>query len=111
MYDLVIRVRKMTVDDVADVICHTAGLETFRTTFESQKAMEDLVLASEVKTTLLEIKPEIQVFVRDGVVTIGASSQIMKEPDLIGEMERITGSIPGVKEVNIKAARMKEWSD
>ncbi len=111
LYDLVIRVRNMTVDDVADVICHTAGLETFRTTFESQKAMEDLVLASEVKTTLLEIKPEIDVSVRDGVVTIGASSQIMKEPDLIGEMERITCSIPGVKEVKVKAARMKEWSD
>ncbi len=46
LYDLVIRVRNMTVDDVADVICHTAGLETFRTTFESQKAMEDLVLPS-----------------------------------------------------------------
>ena len=37
--------------------------------------MEDLVLASEVKTTLLKIKPEIQVFARDGVVTIGASSR------------------------------------
>ena len=110
LYDLVIRVRKMSVDEVADVICHTAGLETFKTTFESQKAMEDLVLASEVKTTLLEIKPEIQVSARDGVVTIGARSQIMKEPDLIGEMERITSSIPGVKEVKIMAARM-EWSD
>jgi len=111
LYDLVLRVQKMNVDEVADVICHTAGLETFRTTFESQKAMEDLVLESEVKTTLLEIKPEIQVFVRDGAVTIGISSQILKDPDLVGEMQRITGSIPGVKEVNIKAARMKEWSD
>ena len=35
----------------------------------------------------------------------------MKEPDLIGEMERITGSIPGVKEVKIMAARIKEWTD
>ena len=111
LYDLVIRVRKMTVDDAADVICHTAGLETFKTTFESQKAMEDLVLASEVKTTLLEIKPDIQVFVRDGVVTLGASAQIMKDPDLVREMERITGSIPGVKEVNVKSAHLVEWSD
>ena len=94
LYDLVIRVRKMTVDDAADVICHTAGLETFKTTFESQKTMEDLVLASEVKTTLLELKPEIQVFVRDGVVTLGASAQIMKDPDLVREMERITGAFP-----------------
>ena len=111
LYDLVIRIRKMTVADAADVICHTAGLETFKTTFESQKAIEDLVLASEVKTTLIELKPDIQVFVRDGVVTLGASAQIMKDPDLVREMEKITLCIPGVKEVNIKSSHLVEWSD
>ena len=110
-YDLVIRVRKMSVDDAVDVICHTVGLETFKTTFESQKAMEDLVLASEVKTTLFEIKPDIQVFVRDGVVTLGASAQTMKDPDQAREIERIVGRIPGVKEVNIKSSHLVEWSD
>lgn len=111
LYDLVIRVRKLTVDDAADVICHTAGIETFRTTFESQKAMEDLVLASEVKTTLLELKPDIQVFVRDGVVTLGASAQIVKEPELVTEMERIVSAMPGVKGVNIKLSHLVEWSE
>jgi cytidylate kinase len=111
LYDLVIRIRKMTVADAADVICHTAGLETFKTTFESQKAMEDLVLASEVKTTLLDLKPDIQVFARDGVVTLGASAQIMKDPDLVREMGKITLCIPGVKEVNIKSSHLVEWSD
>jgi len=111
LYDLVIRVRKMTVDDAVDVICHAAGLDTFKTTFESQKAMEDLVLASEVKTTLLDLKPDIQVFVRDGVVTLGASAQIMKDPDLVREMERIAGCIPGVKEVIVKSTHLVEWSD
>ena len=111
LYDLVIRVRKMTVDDAVDVICHTAGLETFKTTFESQKMMEDLVLASEIKTTLLELKPDVQVFVRDGVVTLGASAQIMKDPEVVREMERITACIPGVKEVSVKSAHLVEWSD
>ncbi|SPF46368.1 Cmk2 [Syntrophobacter sp. SbD1] len=111
LYDLVIRVRKMTVDDAVDVICHTVALDTFKTTFESQKMMEDLVLASEVKTTLIEIKPDIQVFARDGVVTLGASAQIMKDPDQVKEMERIAGHIPGVKQVNIKATHLVEWSD
>jgi len=111
LYDLVIRVRKMTVDDAVDVICHTAGLDTFKTTLESQKAMEDLVLASDVKTTLLELKPDIQVFVRDCIVTLGASSQIMKDPDMVQELERIVARIPGVKGVNIKSSHQVEWSD
>jgi cytidylate kinase len=111
LYDLVIRVQKMTVDYAVDVICHTAGLETFKTTFESQKAMEDLVLASEIKTTLLEFSPEIQVFVHDGVVTLAASAQIMKDPYLVREMERIAARIPGVKDINIKAVHQVEWSE
>jgi cytidylate kinase len=111
LYDLVIRVRKMTVDDAVDVICHTAGLENFKTTFESQKAMEDLVLASEVKTTLLEIRPDIKVFVRDGVVTLGANAQTMKDPDQAREIERIVSRVPGVKEVSTKSSRLYEWSD
>jgi hypothetical protein len=111
LYDLVIRVRKTTVDDAVDVICHTSGLETFKTTFESQKAMEDLVLASEVKTTLLELKPDIQVFVRDGIVTLGAGAKLAKNPDLVREMEKIAGCISGVKKVNVKFPHQVERKD
>ncbi|MFZ0945333.1 MAG: cytidylate kinase-like family protein [Syntrophobacteraceae bacterium] len=111
LYDLVISVRKMTVDDAADVICNTAQLPAFKTTFESRKAMEDLVLASEAKTALIGLKPDIQVIAHDGVVTVGAGDKIVKNPDLVQEMERIVGRIPGVKEVNIKSSRLDEWSD
>jgi len=69
------------------------------------------VLASEVKTTLLELKPDIQVFVRDGIVTLGAGAKLAKNPDLVREMERITSCIPGVKEVNVKSSHLVEWSD
>jgi len=111
LYDLVIRVRKMSVDDAVDVICHTVGLDTFKTTAESQKAMEDLALASDVKTTLLELKPDIQVFVRDCIVTLGASAQIMKDPEMVQEIQRIACDIPGVKGVNIKSHHKIEWSE
>jgi hypothetical protein len=111
LYDLVIHIRKVTVDDAVDLICHTAGMERFKTTFESQKAMEDLVLASEVKTTLLEIKPDIQVFVRDGIVSLGASAMIIKDPELTQRMERITRHITGVKDVVIKSSHLVDWTD
>jgi cytidylate kinase len=111
LYDLVIHVDKVTVDDAVDVICHTVGMPTFKTTFESQKALDDLVLASEVKTTLIEIKPDIEVFVRDGDVSLGASALIMKDPSLVQEMERIVRRIPGVKDVSVKSSHLVDWSD
>lgn len=111
LYDLVIHIRKISVDDAVDLICHTAGLKTFETTFESQKAMDDLVLASEIKTTLLDIKPDVQVFVRDGNVSLGASALMIKDPDLVKEMERIARQIPGVKNVSIKSTHLVDWAD
>jgi hypothetical protein len=104
-------VGKVTVDDAVDLICHTVGMPTFKTTFESQKAMDDLVLASEVKTTLMEIKPDIEVFVRDGEVSLGASALIMKDPNMVQEMERIVRRIPGVKDVSVKSSHLVDWSD
>ncbi len=111
LYDLVIHVDKITVDDAVDVICHTVGMPAFKTTFESQKALDDLVLASEVKTSLIEVKPDIEVYVRDGVVILGASSLIMKDPNLVQEMERIVRRIPGVKDVSVKSSHLVDWSD
>ncbi len=111
LYDLVVHIGKVSVDDAVDIICHAAGRDSFKTTFESQKAMEDLVLASDVRTTLLDLKPDVQVFARDGIVTLGASALIIKDPELVQEMERIARRIPGVKEVKIKSSHLVDWSD
>lgn len=111
LYDLVVTVRSMSVDDVVDVICTTAKLDTFRTTPESRQAMDDLVLSAEVRTALLELKPDIQVKVRGGVVYLGAGAQMMKQPEKIAEMEKIAGGVPGVREVKIDTSHMMQWTD
>ena len=111
LYDLVIHIRKIKVDDAVDLICHTVGLDRFKTTLESRKAMEDLVLASEVRTTLLDVKPDIQVHVRNGIVTLGATTLMIKDPELAERMTSITRRIPGVKDVRIRAAHLVDWTD
>jgi cytidylate kinase len=111
LYDLVIHIRKIKVDDAVDLICQTAGLAGFKTTFESQKAMEDLVLAAEVRTTLIDIKPDIQVHVRNGTVTLGASTMMIKDPDAAEEITRIARHIPGVKDVKVKSSHLVDWTD
>lgn len=111
LYDLVIRIRKISVDEAVDLICHTADLDTFKTTFESRKIMEDRVLASEIKTMLFDIKPDIQVFARDGNVILGGSALTLQDPELIGEVERIARQMPGVKKVNIRTNHLVDWTD
>jgi osmotically-inducible protein OsmY len=101
----------MTVDDAVDLICHAAGLQGFKTSPESQKAMDDLLLASEIKTALIEIKPDIEVFARDGRVILGASAFVMRDPELAARLEAIVRRVPGVKEVSIKSSHLVDWTD
>jgi len=111
LYDLVIHIGQISVDDAVDLICLTAASRSFKTTFESQKAMEDRALASEIKTMLIEIKPDIQVFARDGNVTLGGSTLSLHDPDLINEVERIARQFPGVKKVDIRTSHVVDWPD
>jgi len=111
LYDLVIRLRKITVDDAADIICHTAALAIFKTTFESQKTMDDLVLAAEIKAALVDLKPDIQVHVKEGNVIIGGKISPPDEQQMIDEMGRIARNIAGVNSVEIKARRAVDWTE
>lgn len=61
LYDLVLHMNKMEVDDAVGVICETAAKPGFRTSFESEQAIKDLALAAEIKATLFDDYPDCEV--------------------------------------------------
>ncbi|MBW1960766.1 MAG: cytidylate kinase-like family protein [Deltaproteobacteria bacterium] len=101
LYDLVIHVDKITVDEAAAIICHTVGLSHFQTTPQSRQAMDDLYLAAEVKATLIGLKPDIEVSAQDGFVTVKTSAPESQEIKLTEELKQIIERISGVKGVAI----------
>jgi len=101
LYDLVLHIKNLAPDDAADIICHTVGLPHFQTTAQSQKALEDRLLASEVKAVLVDIKPDIEVSAADGVVLVNAKAHITQEDNLIHNIREIGGEIPGVKSIGV----------
>ncbi|MGC8491867.1 MAG: AAA family ATPase [Syntrophobacteraceae bacterium] len=102
LYDLVIRVRNLSVDDVAKAICHTVTLGTFNATPESRQAIEDLLLAGEVKSALMALKPDIQVAARGGEVSLGVEAHLAKEPSQTAEMVKLARLVPGVRNVSVE---------
>ena len=102
LYDLVLHIKKISVDDAVDVICNTALLKTFETTPQSQKAMDDLVLACEVKAQLINLKGDIEVYADDGIVTVKTKTDTSAESKLNGDIRRTAGDIPGVKGVRVE---------
>jgi cytidylate kinase len=111
LYDLVIHIRKLQVDDAVDIISRTAGLKQFQTTPESQRAMEDLALAAEVKATLIKVRADIRVFAEDGAVQVQTKALEAHEAELIKEMESLAKTVPGVKEIGIKVLPAVPYGD
>lgn len=111
LYDLVIHIRKISVDDAVDIICHTAKMGKFKTTFESQKAMDDLAVAAQVKAAIIDLKPDIQVVARDGNVLLGTRTYVLREPELIDAITKIARSIEGVKSVEVNVSHVVDWAE
>jgi len=98
LYDLVIHVDRLSVDDAADLVCRAAGARQFEATAESQQAIDDLLLAARVKANLIERYPRVNVTAEDGVTRISLEGGSSSEEKAIHEtVEKISG----VKEVDI----------
>ena len=102
LYDLVIHIRKITVDDAVEIICHTVGLKHFRTTPDSQKVMDDLFLASQVRVALVDVNPEIQVYADNGRIVVETMTLLSEEEKLTRSIEAVAKTIPGVEEITVK---------
>lgn len=103
LYDLVIQIRSINVDDAVDIICNTVKLKQFQTTSESQKDVEDLLLASQIKVELISRVPDIEVFADRGMIVLSSRSGSFRKEQTLTELSQITRGIPGVSEVKFQA--------
>ncbi|MBF0399074.1 MAG: cytidylate kinase-like family protein [Desulfobacterales bacterium] len=110
LYDLVIHIKKITVDDAADIICHTINQKSFETTPSSQKAINDLALAAEIKIALIDLNIDVEVISNDGKVNIKVKSRY-HGTTIISELTEIVKNIKGVKEVNIESRHLTIYSE
>jgi hypothetical protein len=101
LYDLVLHIKKISVDDAVDIICHTAGLDAFKTTSESQKKLDDLVLAARVKAAIVRDYPEADVYASDGAAQVVVSPMLTYRQHAKREIEDLVSRVPDVKELRI----------
>jgi cytidylate kinase len=102
LYDLVIHIKKIGVDDAVEIICRTVGLKQFQTTPQSQKMVEDLALAAEVRAVLFDLKPNIKVWAADGKIRIHVRVNETREMAVVRDMEEMARSIAGVRDVTVE---------
>jgi cytidylate kinase len=103
LYDLVINFGGLSPDDAVDMICRTARLSRFQATAKSQRAMDDLFLAAQVKAKLVKRFPRASVTATKGIVYIGL------EGGSSGDQKAIRDAVegmPGVEKIDINVYPM-----
>ena len=100
-YDMVLHIKTLTPDDAVDLICHTVGLPHFQTTPESQKILDDLVLASQVKGEIVKQWPNVEVTADSGCVVIHIEAPVLKEAALRDQIAPLVRKVSGVKDVRM----------
>jgi cytidylate kinase len=103
LYDLVLRVHKLNVENAVGMICKAARLEQFRATPQSQRGLDDMLLAARVRARLVGDFPMVQTHASDGVVTVDARFNLTKEPSLAERIKEMARQVSGVKEVRMHA--------
>ena len=115
LYDIVIKIGLLTIDDACEIICRAAKSKNYQTSPKFKQAIVDLAITKHVEASLQSIC-EADVFVRDGEVHVKVAAQKIKktgyasptlqqhigetyQQDLIREIKEITNKIHGIKGV------------
>ena len=102
LYDIIINSTHLTIENSISAIVQLAKSPVFQTTPESQKAMNDLLISSRVKASLVQI-PQINLGYLDirsnnGMVTINGRTKSQEISDSILEISK---NVPGVNEIKM----------
>ncbi len=97
LYDLVIHMKVLTADDAVDIIQCALAQPYFQTTPESQKAMENLLLAAQVQASLVDDIPSAKVEVEDGELVVHMGNGWGRGKKMIAKVDQVTDGPNGVK--------------
>ncbi len=100
LYDVVVNLEQMNIEEACAVICAVSQQRSFAATPETQKAIDDLALASRVKASLAmnsaTSQLEFDVGAEGGSVSIKGDTV---RPDQVRKIAGIVQAVPGVSQV------------
>jgi CheY-like chemotaxis protein len=105
LYDIVIPVDKMSVQDAAALIINHAAKDIIQQTAESKQALEDFRLAAATEAALVEQGHTVEVCAKSGAITLTINKHVLMLNRLQEELKSIAAPIAGVKSVETKIGK------
>jgi cytidylate kinase len=107
LYDMVLHVRTLGVNDLVKIIMDTVKLPAFAPTQESQDILNDRTLAAQVESALIEEFPRVKVTAKGGEASITIvtgltfTAALANEEKVIRRVESIAIDLGGAERVNV----------
>lgn len=105
LYDIVLNIKSLKVDDAVNLILNTLKIHSFRSTEQSQRILDDMVLASQIEALLVSEFPKLKVVAKNGNVDIHIVSNlsmvapVAKEREIIHRVKEIAVNLGGAQNV------------
>jgi len=100
LYNMVLHIGTITIADAVNIILNMIKLPHFQTTPESQKTLDSLSLAAQVKATLVKDFPSVGVSAKEGGVFVNISSP-GKGEEIVQKVRDAAQTVDGVKNVEV----------
>jgi cytidylate kinase len=102
LYDMVIHLFKIAVDDAVDIVCHTAELPPFQADAASQNKLDDLLLRAQVANAIVDKWPLAQVTAHQGRVIVLVEAPLAHEPRISGEVSEMVKDLDAVRSLRVR---------
>ena len=103
LYDIVLHIDNLRVDDAVEILADIAKRPCFRTTRESQTIIDDYHVAAKAQETLFDRFPSAQVKCVNGVIFVTVETILSQEQEDINKIIYILKGkdIAGIKDVKV----------
>ncbi len=100
LYNMVLKIGKLTIDSAVEIILSAVKQPCFQTTAESRQKMKELAFIAELQTQVDE-SSIVNVALADGELSVTLKAPAKKRDDLEAKIRRIADGLPDVKSVSI----------
>jgi len=97
LYDLLINIKCIKVDEAVDIIkCAVKG-SCFQATPEGQSLVDEMSLAARIEAALVQEIPSVKVEVKKGEIFISLRGALREDKELMSRVQRLAANIAGIE--------------
>jgi len=102
LYDIIFPMHSTSISDAVRIICENTDKDAVKTTPESQKKLEDFILASQINVELVEKGHNVTVQNIDGEITLLVNKYVMRFEHYKHELIDLVNAFPSVSSVDAR---------